>query len=373
MSYMNMNIYFMSGTGNSYRVSTWMGKIARGLGLNTQIHSIEENKRGKDIKKGNNNLIGIVFPTHGFTAPWHILKFAWNLPRGKSAHAFCAASRAGLKFGPVFIPGISGSAAFIVALILIIKGYKVRGLMSVDMPSNWFSLHPIQSKKNHQAIINRGENIVSDFIKRIISNGKVWFTLNNLYEIMFGIILFQVSIGYLLIGRFFLAKLFFANKNCNGCGLCADNCLTGAIKIRGRKNPRPYWKYNCESCMRCAAFCPKNVVEVGHSLGAILILLATIPASTFFLSFLESYVPGIVFLKNHWAASILYFIYLYIALFTSYYIFYGLARVPVFNWLFTHTTMTHFSFWGRYHEPDTRIHHITGKKNKDHGDNRVKL
>lgn len=33
MSYKNAVIYFWSGTGNSYRVSTWMGKIAKERGI----------------------------------------------------------------------------------------------------------------------------------------------------------------------------------------------------------------------------------------------------------------------------------------------------------------------------------------------------
>jgi hypothetical protein len=112
--------------------------------------------------------LGIIFPTHGFTAPWHILKFVWNLPRNRSTPAFCIAARAGLKFGPVFPPGISGSATFIIALMLLLKGYDVRGVMSVDIPSNWFSLHPIQSLKSHPAIIDRGEKKTAQFIEKIL-------------------------------------------------------------------------------------------------------------------------------------------------------------------------------------------------------------
>ena len=124
-----------------------------------------------------------------------------------------------------------------------------------DVPSNWFSLHPIQSRKSHEAIIKRAERKVAWFMERILSSGKVWFTANNLYEITWGFLLSLISVAYLFIGRFFLAKLFFANKNCDGCGVCASYCSVEAIKMWGKENPRPFWRYNCESCMRCAAFC----------------------------------------------------------------------------------------------------------------------
>ena len=43
MPYKNVVIYFWSGTGNSYRVSTWMGRIAEENGLNTRVLSKELN------------------------------------------------------------------------------------------------------------------------------------------------------------------------------------------------------------------------------------------------------------------------------------------------------------------------------------------
>ena len=128
----------MSGTGNSYRVSTWLGEIATKKGSQLKVVSVKNNEATKKIKNGKNNLLGIVFPAHGFTMPWHILKFVCRLPRGKSSHAFCVATRGSLKFGKVFIPGMSGSGTFIIALLLFLKGYNVHGVMSVNMPSNWF-------------------------------------------------------------------------------------------------------------------------------------------------------------------------------------------------------------------------------------------
>lgn len=358
MAYKNTTIYFMSGTGNSYRVSKWMGEIAEKNGSNINVFSAMSNKPAKNIKHGNDNLIGIVFPAHGFTMPWHILKFVWRLPRRKSTHAFVVATRGSLKFGPVFVPGMSGSGTFIVALVLMLKGYHVRGVMSVNMPSNWFSLHPIQRAKSQEAIIAKANHKVKGFIDKIFSNGKVWLTLNNLYEIIGGILLSLISVGYLFIGRFFLAKLFFATSKCNGCGVCAENCSFSAIKMWGKENPKPFWKYNCESCMRCAALCPQNAIEAGQSWGVILYFITTIPVSFYIFSILNTYIPGIENLKGSWLRTLLDILYWYPSIFISYYIFHFLLRIPVINWIFTHTTMTHFSFWGRHRDPSTNLKKI---------------
>ncbi len=47
MPYKNAVIYFWSGTGNSYRVSTWMVKIAEENELNTRVFSIEKSNHDR--------------------------------------------------------------------------------------------------------------------------------------------------------------------------------------------------------------------------------------------------------------------------------------------------------------------------------------
>ena len=354
MLYKNIKIYFMTGTGNSYRVSKFIEEIAKNDGSNTILLSTKDARQNEKLLNIKNDLIGIVFPNHGFTMPWEILKFLWKLPHTKSAHAFSIATRGSLKFGKIFIPGMSGSATFIVALILRFKGYNVRGVMSVNMPSNWSTFHPIQSREKHSAIIERAEKRVTLFMDRILSGKKVWLTLNNLYEIISGLLLSLISIGYLLIGRFFHSKLFFANSNCNGCGICEKNCPYNAIKLIGKKDI-PYWTYHCESCMKCTALCPKNAIEIGQSWGVILYFIAVFPISVYVLSSLNKYFPGAADFRGSWVSDIIDLLYWYPAIFISYFIFYLLLRIPFVNWIFTHTTMTHFKFWGRYKEPNTNL------------------
>jgi ferredoxin len=270
MSYRKAVIYFLSGTGNSYRVSTWLEQQAAETGLQTKICSVNNADPQQEIESSSETLLGLVFPTHGFTAPWHMIKFALGLPRRKATHAFCMATRAGVRFGKVFLPGISGSATFLISLILFLKGYRVRGVTAIDMPSNWYSLHPIQRALSIERIKQRAALKVEKSLARLLKGRRMWLTWNNLYETSWGILLAYISLLYLAAGRFFLAKLFFANRNCDGCGICATNCPVGAIKMQGADHPWPFWRYNCESCMKCAAFCPKNAIESGHSWAVLL-------------------------------------------------------------------------------------------------------
>ena len=362
MSYRKTVIYFLSGTGNSYRVSTWLEQQAAEAGLQTKICSVNDADPAQEIEASSETLLGLVLPTHGFTAPWHMIKFALRLPRRKATHVFCMATRAGLRFGNVFLPGISGSATFLISLILFLKGYRVRGVTAVDMPSNWYSLHPTQRALSIERIKKRAMFKTRKSLTRLLSGGRMWLTWNNLYEAIWGVLLSYISLLYLAAGRFFLAKLFFANRNCDGCGICASNCPVGAIKMQGSDSPWPFWRYNCESCMKCAAFCPKNAIEAGHSWAVILWILTSWPASIFLLSRLGLYFPGAEKLSGTWMASAIDLAFFYPALIISYFVFSRLLRIPLINRLFSVTTFTHLTCWGPYLEPETKIKHLQDRK-----------
>ena len=345
----------MSGTGNSARVAGWIGDTAARQGLHTVVLSSKKSDPQKEIRQNKNDVLGIVFPTHGFTMPWNVFKFVCFLPQRKSARAFCVATRGSLRFGRLVVPGMSGTGTFIIALMLFLKGYRVSGVMSVNMPSNWWSLHPIQHGKSHDIIIGQAERQVHHFAGSIFASKKVWCTRNNLYEIIVGLLLAPVSVGYLFFGRFFLAKLFFANDRCDGCGVCIKNCSFNAIKMLGRANARPFWKYSCESCMRCASFCPKGAIEAGHSWGVLLFYISSISVSAYLISHVDGLHPGSVSAESEWMFRALDLLYFYPALFISYFLFSLLLRIPVVNWFFTHTTLTHIKGWGRYRAPGIKL------------------
>ena len=344
-----VNLYFTSGTGNSFRAAAWLADEARVCGIPARVIPLEAARPAEEIGRGRDELVGIVTPTHGFTAPWAVLKFVFSLPRRPGVPAFVLATQGCVKLGSVFIPGASASATFIIALLLVLRGFSVRGVFSLNMPVNWIALHPPLPSRNVEAVIARARPRLSAFAARILAGRTHWWTAGNAVTFIFGILLLPISILYLALGRFFLAKIFFANPRCNGCRVCARNCPFGAIVMRGREKPRPYWTYKCESCMRCLNFCPEKAVEAGHSWAALLTYITTLPVAFHFLKWLGGYVPGIRGLENPLITNLLQLVYTYLSLFLSYYLFFILIRVPLVNRLFTYTTLTHL--YRRYHEP----------------------
>ena len=343
-------LYFLSGTGNSYRVAEWMAAELRRAGTEVRLVPIDGADPAEEIEPGAQTLVGLVGPTHGFTAPWRMLRFAMGLPRGRGVHAVCVPTRAGMKLGPLLLPGIAGSGPFLLALILALKGYRVRGAASINMPSNWTSLHTAYYAGAVKAISEASRPLAEAFAARIASGRRVWFTVNNLYELLWGVLLAPISFLYLLIGRFYLAKVFFANSNCNGCGLCAESCPMGAIRMRGG---RPFWRHNCESCMRCMAFCPEKAIEASQGWCAMLCYVTLLPVAHMLLRWLGGYLPFAAEIRRHVPGLLIELPYIYLVIFLAYYPLYWLTRTRFFNALFTWTTGTHY--YRRYHEPGTRL------------------
>ncbi len=347
-------IYFYSGTGNSFRVASLIAKELIASGNAADVIPLEASDPEDELlpfsddKRG----FGLLMPVHGFTLPWFVLKKIVRLPRGKGKKAFVSSTRAGTKWGRVFLPGISGSAMFIAALILRLKGYRVLWIKSFDMPSNWMSLHPGFSEKNARAIITRTEWRVSVFADRIAAGRAYIFSVNTCTEFLWGCLLLPISLPYLFLGRFGLAKLFFANTDCNGCGRCARDCPLQAIEMRGIKNPRPYWKITCESCMRCMAYCPAKAVEASQPLLILYYYASTVPAL-----YIASQIPSSLLTRFPGGAMIVYQILSVLSYFLSLFVIYTalfyLIKLTPLKYLMTYTTLTHF--YRRYHEPDTKV------------------
>ncbi len=239
------------------------------------------------------------------------------------------------------------------ALLLIVKGFRVQGVMAVDMPANWVVAYPAPSPEKVVGIMNRARTKVLNFLAVILEGQRAF---SGWIGLLFGFLLLPISIGYLVIGRFFLAKLFFANNKCNGCGLCARNCSYGGVKMKGVETPRPYWTYGCESCMRCMAYCPEKAIEAGHSWAAILYFVSSPGAFVYLLTLLNPHLLG--FLTNPWLSRPLKYAYLLIFMAAAYWLFSLLLRVPFINSLFTHTTLTHI--FRRYHEAETKSSDLLG-------------
>jgi hypothetical protein len=130
MSYQTATIHYLSGTGNSRRAATWVRDEAAEAGAEADLVSIRE--PNAQSGQGEGHLAGIVYPTHGFCAPWPVIRWALRMPRGNGAHALVLPTRGGTKFGGLFLPGLEGTGGYLPTQRALDGGHY-----SALIKSNW--------------------------------------------------------------------------------------------------------------------------------------------------------------------------------------------------------------------------------------------
>ncbi len=336
MSFQTLTIFYFSGTGNSANVARWMATAASKNNTAWAIYNIAAMDRNSIEPLPSDSLIVFVSPVHGFNYPPVMLKFIARFPKGKNK-VILMDTRAGMLIGKFNLPGISGAALLFSSLILKFKGYSIAGMKSVDLPSNWMSLHPGLNERTVNFLHARHKTRVIDFGEKILSGRQIYLPLP---ELIIDLLIAPVSLAYYLAGRFFFAKTFYSSGDCNHCDICIKNCPVKAIiKI----DDRPFWTFKCESCMHCMSLCPKKSIETAHGFIISFFFFSSVLTALFFKHFnaLFFVIPG-GFLRFILENAI-YLVFLWL----SYRLIHYLMRFKFFERLMVYTSLTKYKFWGK--------------------------
>lgn len=338
--YNNLTIFYFTGTGNALAAANWISAIATEQNIKAEIIKITPSLKINKSNFSEKSLIGFCYPTHGFNAPPIVIDFCIRFPK-LTNNIFFLNTRAGMKIYKLFMPGLSGLAQLLPALILRTKRFRVVGYQPMDLPSNWISIHPGLRTKVVNSIFKRCERKTKTFAANILSGNHIY---KGWLSLPIDLLISPISITYYFFGRFALSKTFIADYNCNNCGRCIKECPLNAIKL---KNGRPFWAAKCESCMHCMNVCPQRAIQTPHLFTVILwwLVFSVIPfVLTRFFAQPESFV------SQHFDL----FFYLFLfgtgipVIFFSYRILHYLMKFRFFNWLITYTSLTSFKFWRRY-------------------------
>jgi ferredoxin len=360
MPYTHLTSYFLSGTGNSYRAAAWLGEAAQARGVEVALIPIERAKPREELRPGPEQLVGIYHPAHGLMPPWSMIKFLLRLPRGRGAHAAVVSTRGGIRIGGWVLPGAAGLGVLFPLLVLLLKGYRVRAGLSIDMPVNLINLHWGLSDANIAFIRSWGQRRHARLVEAVLDGRRYVSPWNVAWELPWCLIPFALwplfPLAYLLIGRVFMAKLMFADTRCHGCGLCARACPNHAIVMVGTKPKVPFWTHHCEACLRCMGYCRFQAVSTSHLwIAPLLFLTSLLTASAVeraaaSLLGVELAIPGL-------ARSLVGIALTFPALILLYYAFWGMLRLRPLHVFFSYLTLTRY--WKRrYHEPGTELKHL---------------
>jgi Pyruvate/2-oxoacid:ferredoxin oxidoreductase delta subunit len=337
-------IFYFSGTGNAAHVAQWAAGTMREAGMKASTVNIAGIDRRSLLPPAADLLIGFVSPTHGFNLPPIMMYFLFAFPRSVHRNRiFLMNTRAGMKLGRLYLPGLSGIALLLAAAVLRAKGYRIAGMRPIDMPSNWLSLHPSLRSHAVVAMSQRCEAATKRFAARLAAGGSNFRALLDLPQ---DILIAPVSLLYYAIGRFFLAKSFYASAGCNNCGVCMTRCPVKAIV---NVQSRPFWTFRCESCMRCMNECPERAIETGHGyVGGLLIVIYAGGADWIWAALTGHIGLAVSHLFLWWLRFAFDSLLLLGSLALTYRLIHGIGRFPGAQRLLVATSLTHFQFWGRY-------------------------
>lgn len=356
-------VYFSSGTGNSFRLARWFFDACIARKWPAVLVPVNRADPEREIKVSPRQLVALAFPAHGLLPPWSVIKFLLRMPRKKGVPFVCLPTRGSFYLGPLLVPGAAGPGLFLPSLILLFKGYRPAGAVSFDMPVNITSLHPPLSDAHSRRIVSAAQSKFRKYSERFFLKGSLWFHRNTFYELLWSIALLWFlplfPLLYLLLGRLWMGKTLFAGDRCTACGLCAETCPTGAIRLKGSRVKRPFWRFNCEYCLRCQNTCPNRAVNSSLIWGAMLwMLAASLSVGPWIFTRLTVFFPWLTSWRSWSVLELIGTVWYVPLVISAYFLFFLLLRLRPLAWLFARLSISHY--FGPYLEPDTRVTDLTG-------------
>ena len=236
-------IYF-TGTYNTRLLSNKIKTRLENEGYEVDTIEIDKNTQVKDIS--SYDLVGFSYPIYGFNAPRAFDKYVKKLKFKKGQKCFIYKNS-----GETFAMNNSSSRY----LKKVIKKGKAE----------------LINEKHYVMPYNIHFKFEDQFVKEIFEYNEKQLDIqiheikNNIHNIIKTKWIYSFAAWFVLILRFGAwvnSFLYNVDKNkCIDCDLCIKTCPNENI-IRNKKGKIKF-KHNCEMCMRCSFYCPKDAINIG--------------------------------------------------------------------------------------------------------------
>lgn len=235
-------LFYFSGTGNSYSVAK---KLQNELG-DCKLVSLMDYVKNKKYQLSDDaecNTVGFVFPLYYFSMPKAVIDFVENINLSGVNYTFAIITRGGA--------GWQGGALSHLKDKLKSRGYCLNAGFYVRMPDNYIPAYNIPKLETRKKYFKYAEDKLNEIISKIKVKSP---TIEREYAVALRP----------LVHRYYLKNVnkldigFFADNECNSCGICEKICHFDNISIEAGK---PNWKHNCQFCLACIHFCPKKAIQ----------------------------------------------------------------------------------------------------------------
>jgi Pyruvate/2-oxoacid:ferredoxin oxidoreductase delta subunit len=254
---------YYSATGNTERAVGLIRRRLESAGSTVAAIRIKTDVAVPDLS-GYDAFI-VAFPVLAFSPPAFVKRFIRSMPRaglggGKLARAYVLA-----------VDGGGGKPAAPRAVRLLQgRGYEVAASACVSYPDNWAQLIQPPDAKRSGEMTREGDAMTDRFADDILSGRRAGVDVGR------GSYALSIIVGFLfgVFGRRFLGKTYFADEDCDACGLCGQQCPSRSILLGKGSGARPFWKADCEDCNACINLCPRKAINT--SIGRLIIMFAFI-------------------------------------------------------------------------------------------------
>jgi ferredoxin/flavodoxin len=235
---MKTTIYCFSGTGNSLKIARELA-VAIGecevLGIPGLMKSPAP---GAETER-----VGFVTPVYFFGIPRMVRRFVEKIDLRKAKYIFAVAT-----------PGGRGDILRQFQELLEDKGQKLDAGFTVKMPGNYLSFYTASSAAEQNEVFAKASRKLEEVAAAIKSGQTTVEKSALLVRLIAGLVY-----GPWLKGLPKKGGRFYAEENCNGCGLCEKVCPSDNISLI---NGRPHWSDRCEECYACLNFCPLMAIQI---------------------------------------------------------------------------------------------------------------
>lgn len=236
---MKVNIFYFSGTRNTFQVAETLKKELITLGCEVQFLNIEDSPSYSLC-----DALVIAYPVWGFNAPKIVTDFVKDLPSDVVKAYFLKTSGEPLS--------LNDASSITLNRILNKKGFLVSGEYHFVMPYNMVFRHD-------DALASKMLRVAKERIKTTaleIKNGVVKPIFFPLRARAMRRLCSVEHVGLRLNGRLYSVK----KNKCISCNKCLNNCPAKNITFKGDKY---HFGANCIGCARCAFNCPTNAIHTG--------------------------------------------------------------------------------------------------------------
>ncbi|MFA5879417.1 MAG: EFR1 family ferrodoxin [Candidatus Margulisiibacteriota bacterium] len=238
-------LYYFTSTGNSLFAAKELAKLLEKKSISTSVVNIAS-AINKPIKI-ESEIVGIIFPV-----------FCWGLPRIVRQFINRLPTTPSFFFAVTTYGGFPGATLKQAERELKTKGITLKFGAAIKMPGNYTPLYGPPSKQKQDKIFEAAKNKIAKIAPLIVhqksSKIEVSFPLFNwLWSALYN------------MGSPYFSKAdqdFWVTDSCNNCGICEKICPVANITLVEHK---PKWHNNCEHCLACLHWCPKEAIQFKKS------------------------------------------------------------------------------------------------------------